>query len=153
MPLSNAKIEVEFCLDAKHASEELLALARALAARDTDLSAQQIGGNEITTFNDPEIVCEIMKGEQGMLWRGRMNVNFYTIHPSAEVESYADIRKEISPHFTVNIPGLPNPSWNLHRHMSSENQVDLFEEWATDEEIDPEVIEEGKRRIRAAFES
>lgn len=157
MPLSSVKIEVEHCLDAKMAQDELLALARALAVEDTRLHHEMAGEPDLTTFNDPEIVCQVMKDEKGMLWEGRLSVSFYPVgvdHDLSVQESMIRARaigvvQDGRIFLEVVIPGYGR--WNARRDMSSEGQVDMFEEYAVDQGVHPDVIATGKNLIREAL--
>lgn len=146
MPLRSVKIEVEYCLDAKMAQDELLALARALAVEDTRLHYEVTGEPDITTFNDPKIVCEVMEGGKGMLWRGRLVAEFYTLgtpERTRDLDPGEDVFVEIA------IPGYGR--YTLRRDMTTDTQVEMFVEVATDNGIPQDVVDFGIKMILDAL--
>lgn len=155
MPLSSVKLETEYCLDAKHAQDELLACVRALAAEDTRLHFETTGEVEITTIEGhPKIVCEIMDEGPGLLWRGRLSAIFSSgaVGQDVTAREAADMMgvepEEIFD--TVRIPGWPGV-WNIRHDMSAVAQIEMWQEHASEYGASAEVLNAGTAVLTAAL--
>jgi hypothetical protein len=103
------------------------------------------GETEITVVHHPEIVCEIMPEQPGMLFRGRLTALLSSsAQPNEPVVSVDGVPFEV-----VKIPGWGQ--YTIRHDMSAEAQVEMWEEVASDQGASGATVEVGKQILSDAF--